>query len=139
MEMTTQRLSSVRKTEGVQVPAGFPATKTKITIPPNSKATLLLDQGFLTNAYPTLVFSGGQNASMSMGYAEGLYIGKQEDLKGFTVPLLPKGNRNEVEGKLFIGRADSLTSDGTANQEYTPLSWRTYRYLQLTSTRKLNH
>ena len=136
MEMTTQRLSSVRKTEGVQVPAGFPATKTKVTIPANSKATILLDQGFLTNAYPTVVFSGGQNASMLMGYAEGLYIGKQEDLNGFRVPTLPKGNRNEVEGKLFIGKTDSVISDGSTNQEYSPLWWRTYRYLQLTVNTK---
>lgn len=132
MEMTMQRLSAVRKTDGVQVPAGFPSAKTKVTIPPNSKATILLDQGFLTNAYPTVMFSGGQNASMSMAYAEGLYIGKSEQLTGFRVPTLPKGNRNEVEGKLFIGKADSVVSDGTMNQEYTPLWWRTYRYLQLT-------
>lgn len=132
MEMTTQRLSSIRKTEGAEVSAGFPATKMKVTIPANSKAAILLDQGFLTNAYPTLAFSGGRNASMSMGYAEGLYIGKNEDLSGFRVPLLPKGNRNEVDGKIFIGKADSVISDGTANQEYTPLWWRTYRYIKLT-------
>ncbi len=132
MEMTIQRLSSTRKTEGVQVSAGFPATKVKVTIPANSKASILMDQGFLTNAYPTLVFSGGRNASMSMGYAEGLYIGKNEDLSGFRVPTLPKGNRNDVEGKIFIGKADSVISNGTANQEYTPLWWRTYRYIQLT-------
>jgi hypothetical protein len=131
-EMTMQRLLSVRKTEGVKVPTSFPATKTQFTIPPDTKATILLDQGFLTNAYPTLVISGGKNASVLIGYAEGLYIGKSEQLTGFRVPTLPKGNRNEVEGKLFIGKADSLISDGTANQEYTPLWWRTYRYLQLT-------
>ncbi len=131
MEMTMQRLASIRLAEGVEVPAGFPAIKTKVTIPANSRATLLLDQGFLTNAYPTLMFSGGRNASLSIGYAEGLYIGKKEALSGPRVPTLPKGNRNDIDGKLFIGRADSVRSDGTANQEYTPLSWRTYRYLRL--------
>lgn len=132
MEMITQRLASTRKAEGIQVPMGFPATKTQVTIPANSKATILLDQGFLTNAYPTLLFSGGQNARIAMGYAEGLYIGKEKDLQGFRVPTLPKGNRNEVDGKLFIGKRDSVLSDGTANQEYSPLWWRTYRYIQLT-------
>jgi alpha-L-rhamnosidase len=131
MEMTVQRLLSTRKAEGLQVPAGFPATKTKVTIPAHSEATLLLDQGFLTNAYPTLVFSGGHNASISMAYAEGLYIRKNENISGFRVPLLAKGNRNEIDGKIFIGKTDSLVSDGTANQEYTPLWWRTYRYLRL--------
>jgi hypothetical protein len=131
MEMTTQRLSATRKGEGVQVPAGFPAKQLKVTIPANSTATLLLDQGFLTNAYPTLVFSGGQNAAISMGYTEGLYIRKNENINGFFIPTLPKGNRNEVDGKVFIGKKDSVLSDGSANQEYTPLWWRTYRYIQL--------
>ena len=131
MEMTTQRLSSAKKNEGIQLPPGFPATKTRVTIPANTTATILLDQGFLTNGYPTLVFSGGRNAGIAMGYAEGLYIGKKEALRGPRVPTLPKGNRNEVDGKLFIGKTDSLVSNGTANQEYTPLNWRTYRYIQL--------
>ena len=136
MEMTAQRLLSTRKAEGVQVPAGFPAGKMKVTIPANTRASILLDQGFLTNAYPTLIFGGGRNASISMAYSEGLYIRKDENISGFRVPLLPKGNRNEVDGKVFIGKADSLLSDGTANQEYTPLWWRTYRYIKLTVNTK---
>jgi alpha-L-rhamnosidase len=131
MEMTTLRLSSTRKADGVQVPANFPATKTKVAIPANSKVMILLDQGFLTNAYPTLVFSGGRDASMSMAYSEGLYIRKNENISGFRVPTLQKGNRNEIDGKIFIGKSDSLISDGTPNQEYTPLWWRTYRYVRL--------
>ena len=131
MEMITQRLLTTRKGEGVQVPSGFPSTRTKVMVPANSKATILLDQGYLTNAYPTLIFSGGRNASLSMGYAEGLYIRKNENISGFWIPTLPKGNRNEIDGKTFIGRADSVISNGTANQEYSPLSWRTYRYIKL--------
>ncbi|WP_207508325.1 alpha-L-rhamnosidase-related protein [Telluribacter humicola] len=127
MEMTQQRLVATRQAEGVQVPAGFPATKTRVTIPANTRATILLDQGELTNAYPTLVFSGGREATLSMGYAEALYEGKPNVRMGMPA----KGNRNEVEGKTFIGKADSLISDGTTNQEYTPLWWRTYRYIQL--------
>ena len=50
MEMTTQRLAATRKSEGVDVPASFPATPTKVTIPPNTKATILLDQGVLINS-----------------------------------------------------------------------------------------
>jgi alpha-L-rhamnosidase len=136
MEMTVQRLATLRKAEGVQVPAGFPASKTQVTIPANSKATILLDQGFLTNGYPTLQFSGGRNASISLSYSEGLYIRKNENLSGFWVPTLPKGNRNEVDGKVFIGKMDSLISDGTARQEYTSLWWRTYRYIRLSVNTK---
>ncbi|MEJ7644709.1 MAG: alpha-L-rhamnosidase C-terminal domain-containing protein [Chryseolinea sp.] len=136
MELTVQRLASTRKTEGIKVNTAFPATKTKISIPANTKATILLDQGFLTNAYPTLIFSGGQNASVSMAYSEGLYIRKNENISGFWLPTLPKGNRNEIDGKVFIGRTDSLISDGTANQEYTPLTWRTYRYINVVISTK---
>jgi hypothetical protein len=131
MEMTTQRMSATRKSDGVQVPAGFPDTKSKVNIPANTRVTLLLDQGYLTNAYPTLVFSGGRNAAISMSYAEALYIHNGENLNGFRPPTLPKGNRNEVDGRVFIGKQDSLISDGSVNQVYTPLWWRTYRYVRL--------
>jgi hypothetical protein len=131
MEMTVQRLAAVRQADGVSVPASFPATKTAVTIPPNTAATLLLDQGHLTNAYPTLQFSRGKAAGISIGYAEALYIRKDENIEGSGIPTMPKGNRNEVEGKTFIGKRDSVISDGSSAQAYTPLWWRTYRYIQL--------
>ncbi len=131
MEMTEQRLVSTRKTEGVLIFDRFPANKSKVNIPANSTAKILLDQEYLTNAYPTLIFSGGQDARIAIGYSEGLYIHKDENLDGFRLPLLPKGNRDEVDGKIFIGKTDSIISDGTAHQEFTPLWWRTYRYIQL--------
>tara|TARA_R110000764_G_scaffold175707_2_gene262038 strand:+ start:10665 stop:13139 length:2475 start_codon:yes stop_codon:yes gene_type:complete len=132
MEMTKERLATTRKSSGVRVPKSFPAEKADFSIPANSEATLLLDQGHLTNAYPTLIFSGGKNTQISMGYAESLYIHTDEDLKGFRVPELPKGNRDEVEGKIFIGKKDSVISNGATYQAYSPLWWRTYRYVQLT-------
>jgi alpha-L-rhamnosidase len=131
MEMTIQRLGRVRKAEGIQVPPSFPAAKAKLTIPPNSRSTILLDQGFLTNAYPTLILSGGKGAGLSLAYAEGLYVGDEKKSSGVYMPLFPKGNRNEIEGKFFIGKKDSVVSDGTVGQEYTPLWWRTYRYIKL--------
>lgn len=131
MEMTPQRLAATRSAEGVNVPASFPATPTKVTVPANTKATILLDQGTLTNAYPTLVFSGGNGATLSMGYAEALYKPRTPSVGAGRPAPLTKGNRNEVDGKTFIGKADSVLSDGTAQQVYTPLWWRTYRYLRL--------
>lgn len=127
MELKTQRLVALRKTEGVTVPASFPAVKTTITIPANTVATLLLDQTFLTNAYPTLLFSQGKNAGISLSYAEALYSAENEKTKSGR----GKGNRNEIEGKIFIGKKDSVVADGTDGQQYTSLTWRTYRYIQL--------
>jgi hypothetical protein len=120
MELKQQRFVSVRKTEGVDVPASFPASKTAITIPANTAVTILLDQSFLTNAYLTLVFSGGNKSEIAIGYQESLFT---------KYPA--KANRNEIEGKIFIGRKDSIISDGSGQQEFTTLSWRTYRYVQI--------
>jgi len=124
MERTTQRIPVLRKADGVTVPPSFPATKTSITIPANTTVTLLLDQTYLTSAYLTLNFSNGKDAGISLIYAESLFT--SIDRYG-TI----KGNRNDVEGKIFAGRRDSLISDGTPNQSFTTLYWRTYRYIRL--------
>lgn len=123
-EMTYQRIPSLRKATGMNMPKGFPATRTAFTIPAHTTVTLLLDQTFLTNAYPTLVFSGGKDAGISLRYAESLFY----NIAKFG---MRKGNRNEVEGKDFSGREDSLISNGNKNQSFTTLNFRTYRYIQL--------
>lgn len=123
-ELTYQRILLCRKATGITVPAGFPASKTAVTIPANTTATLILDQTYLTNAYVTLHFSKGKNAGISLRYAESL-------VAEFTKYGARKGNRNDVEGKIFSGRKDSLVSDGSDDQVYTNLNFRTFRYIQL--------
>ena len=123
-EMTYQRIPLCRKAVGVAIPSGFPAAKAAITIPSNTTATLLLDQTFLTNAYLTLNFSKGSHAGISIRYAESL-------VAEFTRYGARKGNRNEVEGKIFSGREDSIISDGSDGQSYTNLNFRTFRYIQV--------
>jgi alpha-L-rhamnosidase len=124
MELTYQRIAVLRKAEGVTVPASFPATKTAVTIPANTTATLLLDQTFLTSAYVAFSFSGGKDAGISFTYAESPFV--SIDRYGTK-----KGNRNDVDGKIFAGRKDSLISDGTASQSFSTLYWRTFRYIQV--------
>jgi hypothetical protein len=82
---------------------------------------VLFDQGYLTAAYPRLTVSGGKGAVVRMRYAEAL----------FNPSTHEKGNRNEVEGKEFIGNYDEFVLDGEAHRVFRPLWWRTYRYLQL--------
>ena len=125
MEMKPQSLVRLSKSSGIAIPAAFPSTKTSITIPAHTVATILLDQTFLTNAYPTIVFSGGKEGAVSLSYAEALYT-----------KYPSKGNRNETEGKIFIGRKDSIISNGKTGQVFTSLSFRTYRYLQLSISTK---
>ncbi len=125
MEAKMQRIPTLRKAEGITVPKTFPALKTAITIPANTMATLLLDQTYLTNAFVSLNFSKGKNAGIGISYAESMFN------KVSNYGQWEKGNRNDVEGKLFAGRRDSIVSNGSVNQSFTTLTWRTYRYIQL--------
>jgi hypothetical protein len=106
---------------GVSLPKTWPVQKEKVTIPAGKKVELLLDQEELTNGFFNLNFSKGAQAEITIGYAETLY----------TVRGSKKGNRNEVEGKSFMGRHDKLTSSGKDNQQFTSLDWRTFRYVKL--------
>ena len=123
MELTYQRIPVLRQATGLNVPASFPGKKAPLSIPAHSTVVLLLDQTFLTNAYVSLDFSKGKGAGISLGYAETLYDKGSNGRK--------KSNRNEVEGKEFIGRIDSLLADGSDGQSFTTLNFRTYRYLRL--------
>jgi len=125
MELQKQRFREVRNSAGVQIPGSFPSLKKTLIIPPHSTATILLDQGFLTNAYPELIFSGGKDGTISIGYAEALFS---------KYPA--KGNRNDIGGKVFLGRKDSIISNGNPGQEFSPLTYRTYRYVQLNISTK---
>ncbi len=128
-EVVMQRLKAMRRADGVTLPPGFPAEKGPVTIPAHTKATILLDQTYLTNAYPTILFSKGKDAGISVSYAEGLYVIEPNNTNWRAQSR--KGNRNEIDGKRFVGRKDSIISDGSTGQQFTPLNWRTYRYIQL--------
>ncbi len=122
MELKDERLGKVAKIEGnISMPEGFPARKNDIIVPAKSSVKMILDQSHLTNAFPNLVFSGGKDASITLNYAESMYV-----------KYPSKGNRNEIEGKQFLGRKDSLISDGSLNQKFVSLTYRTYRYMELT-------
>jgi hypothetical protein len=124
MEETPERLAAVRQSVGIAVPAGFPGAPAPITVPARTRARLLLDNARLTTAYPVLEYSGGAGAAIRMAYAEALYL---PHAKGGD-----KGHRNDVEGKEFVGNYDQVIADGGPRRRYSPLWWRTYRYLELT-------
>ena len=93
-----------------------PDPSNTLRIPANTHATLLLDQRYLTTGYPELAFSGGKDALVRVGYAESLF---------------PKTNRDEIEGKQFIGNYDRFVSGGGSSRHFQPLWWRTWRYIEL--------
>ncbi len=123
MEEVPQRLAALRAGTGITAPAGFPENRVAFTIPSRTSIRLLLDQSFLTTAYPELTVSGGRGARLSLGYAEALYNAGAR--RG------DKADRNTVEGKEFVGYYDLFVTDGGPYRSFRPLWWRTYRYLEL--------
>ncbi len=128
MELTKQRFQKFREVTDIKLPYLFPFEKAPFQIPANTTATILLDQGFLTNAFMHLNFSQGADAAIRLSYAESLF--EKEKEQGRMI----KGNRNEVVGKMFYGRRDSIISNGTNNQQFSSLAWRTFRYVQMKVT-----
>jgi len=120
-EERPQRMGAVRKSEGPALPAEFPADDDKpAQFPANTHARYLIDQARLTTGYPELVVTGGLGATIQLRYAEAL-VGEHG----------AKGNRNEIEGKNFVGYHDEFHPDGGAKRLYRPLWWRTWRYIEL--------
>ncbi|GAB3534106.1 hypothetical protein GCM10027443_20720 [Pontibacter brevis] len=127
MELSPQRLASVRRATGIAAPKNFPQKAAAFTVPAHTKATLILDQGFETTAFPILTISAGQGATVAVRYAESLFVDEGKSVAGTK----NKGNRDKVEGKVFIGYEDRFTSDGGEARTFMPLWWRTYRYIEL--------
>ncbi len=119
-EEKPERLGEVRRSEGITVSNDFLKGNSPVMVPANSKVSILLDQSHLTNAYPKLLVSGGKGASITLIYAEALV----DSLKN-------KGNRNEIENKTILGIEDQYIADGAKDRWYSPLFFRTFRYLQL--------
>jgi hypothetical protein len=103
--------------------SGFIQADGGLTVPAHTSATLLIDQGQLTTAYPELIVSEGKDSLIKLYYAEALY-----DAKG------QKGDRNDIAGKHIDGLLDEVRPDGGDNRSYVPLEWRTWRYLQVDIT-----
>ncbi|MBI1224858.1 MAG: Bacterial alpha-L-rhamnosidase [Bacteroidetes bacterium] len=89
-------------------------------IPAHSKATILIDQKILVNAFPVLTTTGGKGSKITLTYAEALFDKNRQ-----------KGNRNEWEGKEIIGNQDRFSPDGGKERVFRPLWFRTWRWLQL--------
>ena len=119
MEETAQRLARLRRSP-FPVDPEFVNGKSPLLIPAHSKILLLLDDSTLTNAYPRLNLSGGRQAEITLTYAEALVNAKGQ-----------KGNRDEIENKSILGLQDRFIMEGGDHRIYSPLHFRTYRYLQL--------
>jgi hypothetical protein len=120
MEQTIQRFSKIRRSGLNTTSSKFLEGKASLIIPASSKTRILIDQDHLTNAYPVLAFSKGKESQIKITYAESLVDKKNE-----------KGNRNIVENKEISGYYDIVRPDGADKCTFTPLWFRTFRYIEL--------
>ncbi len=118
MQYTPISAGHIVRSEGLPT-ASATNLETALTIPAHSDATLLLDRGVLTTAYPAVTLKGGRDASLQLTYSEALYDAKDE-----------KGDRNQVGGRHISGVRDHIVSDGE-QRTYRTLWWRTWRYLEV--------
>lgn len=120
---TKERLANVITVDGVDNADGVLKGNEPVTIPPRTSATILIDNKVLTTGYPELLFSGGKDAMIRIGYAENLFL-----------PDGSKGNRNEWKGMKFVGIKDVVIPDGGSGRTFRPTWLRTFRFVQLEIT-----
>ncbi len=120
-EEKMQRLNAISRSTGLEsISDDFIKGTGSLKIYPWANLTILLDQRELTNAYVSLLTSGGKGAKITVTYAEGLY-----DSNG------NKGNRNEISNKTIKGNEDIFLLDGGDKRLFSTLYYRTYRYVEL--------
>lgn len=102
----------------------FTVMKETLRVEPDSEREILLDNMELITGYPIVRYSGGKGSTIELAYAEALY-------NTDTLWSYDKGNRNETEGKFFIGYHDEILPDGGMGRTFEPLWWRTWRYLKI--------
>ena len=108
----------VARTSLEGVTAGAPLVA--MTVPARSEVRVLIDRTTLTNAYPTLVVTGGRDARVRVTYAEALFDADRR-----------KGDRNQLAGKDIVGVTDEFIADGGRSRRFEPLWFRTWRFLEL--------
>ncbi|SHI67050.1 alpha-L-rhamnosidase-related protein [Pseudozobellia thermophila] len=94
-----------------------------LSVAPNTKATFLIDQTYVTNGFPELVFSKGRDSSIKIKYAENLFGPDNE-----------KGDRNDIAGKRLLGYYDHIVSNGLDSQKFIPNWMRTFRFIEFEIT-----
>lgn len=93
---------------------------------PNSTTTFIIDQERLVTAYPEIGMSGGKDAQVTFTYAEAM-VGEGN---AWEMPSR-KAHRDSVTDREVVGNYDVFISNGKSNQHYSPLWWRTWRYLKV--------
>lgn len=95
-------------------------------VPARTRRRLVIDLDDYYCAYPQLTLSGGRDARVRLHWAESLFL-----TSGAGSSSGGKGNRDQVEGKIFKGRGDTFIADGGAGRTFDTLWWACGRYVEL--------
>jgi len=134
MEETEQRFQRVVRWAGADISEQFVDGNHPFIVPPDTKASLLMDHGVHTVGFPELLFSGGKGSKIKITYAEALVINSAYTDEFVNANLLDedvKGNRNVTDGKKIFGVYDVVLPGGGKNRLFRPLWMRTFRYVQI--------
>lgn len=94
-----------------------------VVIPPATRQQVVIDLEQYYCAYPRLRVSGGAGSSITLGWAEALYL---------AADAHEKGQRDEVEGRYFAAlMRDQFKPDGGDNRLFETLWWRAGRYIEV--------
>jgi len=98
------------------------ASKTSITVPPNTKRRVIIDLNNYYCAYPEIITTGGKGSTIRVLWSESLFENVEKGIKG---------NRNDLEGKFFWGVGDTFKPDGGQKRRFETLWWQAGRYVEL--------
>lgn len=99
----------------------------EMVVPRNTSIRAILDMQDYYCVYPELRVLGGKGSRIRLLWAESLYHDSDEP-RG---PIYrDKGDRDEIEGKLFYGDGDTFLPDGR-ELRFDLLWWRSGRYIEL--------
>lgn len=93
-----------------------------VTIAANTSRRVIVDLDNYYCAYPELITTGGRGAVVKIFWAESLY--QQSD--GHS-----KGNRDQVDGKFFMGMGDTFKPDGGRSRRFQTLWWEAGRFVEI--------
>ena len=94
-----------------------------LKLPPKSQRRVVIDLEDYFCAYTELETVGGEGGLIRISWAESLFEKLDDDGE--------KGNRDDIEGKAFLGRTDEFLPHGKTVHRFEPLWWNCGRYLQI--------
>jgi hypothetical protein len=96
-----------------------------VEVPPGTELEILWDFETYLCGYPFLEVSGGNTCTVAFSWAESLF--EAPDSRQITAST-PKGRRDQVAGKAWLGLTDSWRLDGRSGVSLPALWWRSGRY-----------